>query len=158
MISAAELLIIKNYIRSKKKDSFLKIISIFSFLGISIGVATLIIVMSVMNGFRAELFDKLLKFNPHIIVHSVGNDELSIPKLTQFFNEKKIEVKSIRKVIKAQGLLVSERSNSGIGIIGINKEDLLKDEFIKELSGYEKGSVIIGNALADKLGIAKKPH
>jgi lipoprotein-releasing system permease protein len=155
LISVAELLIIKNYIRSKKKDSFLKIISIFSFLGISIGVATLIIVMSVMNGFRAELFDKLLKFNPHIIVHSVGNDELSIPKLTQFFNEKKIEVKSIRKVIKAQGLLVSERSNSGIGIIGINKEDLLKDEFIKELSGYEKGSVIVGTALADKLGIAK---
>ena len=155
MISAAELLIIKNYIRSKKKDSFLKIISIFSFLGISIGVATLIIVMSVMNGFRAELFDKLLKFNPHIIVHSVGNDELNIPKLTQFFNERKIEVKSIRKVIKAQGLLVSERTNSGIGIIGINKEDLLKDEFIKELSGYDKGSVIIGTALADKLGIAK---
>ena len=126
MISSAEFLIIKNYIRSKKKDSFLKIISIFSFLGISIGVATLIIVMSVMNGFRAELFDKLLKFNPHIIVHSVGNDELNIPKLTQFFNERKIEVKSIRKVVKAQGLLVSERSNSGIGIIGINKEDLLK--------------------------------
>jgi lipoprotein-releasing system permease protein len=111
--------------------------------------------MSVMNGFRAELFDKLLKFNPHIIVHSIGNDELSIPKLTQFFNERNIEVKSIRKVIKAQGLLVSERTNSGIGIIGINKDDLAKDEFIKELSGYGKGSVIIGNALADKLGIAK---
>ena len=153
MISSAELLIIKNYIRSKKKDSFLKIISVFSFLGISIGVATLIIVMSVMNGFRAELFDKLLKFNPHIIVQSISNEELSIPKITEFFNERKIEVKSIRKVIKAQGLLVTERSNSGIGIIGINKEDLAKEEFIKEFSGYEKGSVIIGSALADKLGI-----
>ena len=153
MISSAELLIIKNYIRSKKKDSFLKIISVFSFLGISIGVATLIIVMSVMNGFRAELFDKLLKFNPHIIVQSISNEELSIPKIIEFFNEKKIEVKSIRKVIKAQGLLVTERSNSGIGIIGINKEDLAKEEFIKEFSGYEKGSVIIGSALANKLGI-----
>ncbi|MFM7980525.1 MAG: ABC transporter permease [Candidatus Fonsibacter sp.] len=121
MISSAELLIIKSYIRSKKKDSFLKIISVFSFLGIAIGVATLIIVMSVMNGFRAELFDKLLKFNPHIIVQSISNEELSIPKITEFFNERKIEVKSIRKVIKAQGLLVTERSNSGIGIIGINK-------------------------------------
>jgi len=155
LISAAEFLIIKNYIRSKKKDSFLKIISIFSFLGISIGVATLIIVMSVMNGFRAELFDKLLKFNPHISVHSVGSDDLSITKLSQYFIEKKIEVKSIRKVIKAQGLLVSERTNSGIGIIGINKEDLVKDEFVKELSGFEKGSAIIGASLADKLGIAK---
>ncbi|MFZ9350160.1 MAG: ABC transporter permease, partial [Candidatus Fonsibacter ubiquis] len=153
MISSAELLIIKSYIRSKKKDSFLKIISVFSFLGIAIGVATLIIVMSVMNGFRAELFDKLLKFNPHIIVQSISNEELSIPKITEFFNERKIEVKSIRKVIKAQGLLVTERSNSGIGIIGINKEDLAKEEFIKEFSGYEKGSVIIGSALADKLGI-----
>ena len=91
MISSAELLIIKNYIRSKKKDSFLKIISVFSFLGIAIGVATLIIVMSVMNGFRAELFDKLLKFNPHIIVQSISNEELSIPKITEFFNERKIE-------------------------------------------------------------------
>ena len=89
MISSAELLIIKNYIRSKKKDSFLKIISVFSFLGIAIGVATLIIVMSVMNGFRAELFDKLLKFNPLIIVQSISNEELSIPKITEFFNEKK---------------------------------------------------------------------
>jgi lipoprotein-releasing system permease protein len=69
--------------------------------------------------------------------------------------KEKLKLKALEKVIKAQGLLVSERTNSGIGIIGINKEDLLKDEFIKELSGYEKGSVIIGNALADKLGIAK---
>jgi lipoprotein-releasing system permease protein len=153
LISSAELLIIKSYIRSKKKDSFLKIISVFSFLGIAIGVATLIIVMSVMNGFRAELFDKLLKFNPHIIVQSISNEELSIPKITEFFNERKIEVKSIRKVIKAQGLLITERSNSGIGIIGINKEDLAKEEFIKEFSGYEKGSVIVGSALADKLEI-----
>jgi lipoprotein-releasing system permease protein len=153
LISSAELLIIKSYIRSNKKDSFLKIISVFSFLGIAIGVATLIIVMSVMNGFRAELFDKLLKFNPHIIVQSISNEELNIHKITEFFNERKIEAKSIRKVIKAQGLLVTEISNSGIGIIGINKEDLAKEEFIKDFSGYEKGSVIIGSALADKLGI-----
>ena len=74
MISSAELLIIKNYIRSKKKDSFLKIISVFSFLGIAIGVATLIIVMSVMNGFRAELFDKLLKFIYYLsIVFMIGS-------------------------------------------------------------------------------------
>ena len=44
-----------------------------------------------MNGFRAELFDKLLKFNPHIIVQSISNEELSIPKITEFFSERKIE-------------------------------------------------------------------
>ena len=100
MISAAEFLIIKNYIRSKKKDSFLKIISIFSFLGISIGVATLIIVMSVMNGFRAELFDKLLKFNPHISVHSVGSDDLNITKLSQHFLDKKLKLKVLEKLLR----------------------------------------------------------
>jgi lipoprotein-releasing system permease protein len=157
LISSAEFLIIKSYIRSKKKDSFLKIISIFSFLGISIGVATLIIVMSVMNGFRAELFDKLLKFNPHITVRSVDGD-LNIEKLNQFFSERKIEVKSIKRVIKSQGLLVSDVGNSGIGIVGISKEDLAKDDFfknLKELPNFNKGSVLIGSALADKLGVTK---
>ena len=68
MISKIERLIAFRYLRPKKKEGFLKVISVFSFTGIALGVAILIIVMSVMNGFRTELIKKILGFNPHIIV------------------------------------------------------------------------------------------
>ena len=68
MISKIESIIALRYLKPKKKEGFLKVISIFSFTGIALGVAILIIVMSVMNGFRAELISKILGFNPHIIV------------------------------------------------------------------------------------------
>ena len=68
MISTLEKKITFRYLKPKKKEGFLKVISIFSFTGIALGVAILIIVMSVMNGFRAELIDKILGFNPHIVI------------------------------------------------------------------------------------------
>ena len=68
MISALEKEITLRYLKTRKKDGFLNIISIFSFIGISLGVAVLIIVMSVMNGFRTELINKIVGFNPHVTV------------------------------------------------------------------------------------------
>ena len=68
MISKIENILAFRYLKPRKKEGFLKVISIFSFAGISLGVAILIIVMSVMNGFRTELINKILGFNPHIIV------------------------------------------------------------------------------------------
>ena len=68
MISQLEKEITLRYIRTKKKDGFLNVISIFSFIGISLGVAVLIIVMSVMNGFRTELVNKIVGFNAHAVV------------------------------------------------------------------------------------------
>ena len=68
MISQIERIIAFRYLKPKRKEGFLKVISIFSFTGIALGVAILIIVMSVMNGFRTELINKILGFNPHIIV------------------------------------------------------------------------------------------
>ena len=74
MFNSAERLISFRNLRPKKKEGFLKIISIFSFLGISIGVAILIIVMSVMNGFRAELTNKILGLNPHVTIDPNSNN------------------------------------------------------------------------------------
>ena len=68
MISKLEKKIIFRYLKTKKKDGFVNIISIFSFIGISLGVAVLIIVMSVMNGFRSELINKIVGFNPHVTI------------------------------------------------------------------------------------------
>jgi lipoprotein-releasing system permease protein len=156
LISSAELLIIKNYISSKKKDSFLKIISLFSFLGIAIGVATLIIVMSVMNGFRAELFDKLLKFNSHITVKSYTKDDVNVSKINQYFVDHKLELKSIKKTISSQGLLVTHGRNTGILVVGISKEDLSKEDFAKNILGlnnFKNGSIIVGQSLSNKYGL-----
>ena len=68
MFTKVERLISSRNLRPKKKEGFLKIISIFSFLGIMLGVAILIIVMSVMNGFKTDLTKKILGLNPHIVI------------------------------------------------------------------------------------------
>ena len=70
MISQLEKEITLRFLKARKKDGFLNIISIFSFIGISLGVAVLIIVMSVMNGFRTELINKIVGFNAHITVQT----------------------------------------------------------------------------------------
>ena len=70
MFTKAERLISLRNLRPKKKEGFLKVISIFSFLGIMLGVAILIIVMSVMNGFKNDLTKKILGLNPHVIIES----------------------------------------------------------------------------------------
>ena len=68
MISTLEKEITFRFLKARKKDGFLNVISIFSFIGISLGVAVLIIVMSVMNGFITELIDKIVGFNAHAVV------------------------------------------------------------------------------------------
>ena len=68
MISTLEKEITLRFLKARKKDGFLNVISIFSFIGISLGVAVLIIVMSVMNGFRTELIEKIVGFNAHAVV------------------------------------------------------------------------------------------
>ncbi len=69
-----EWLIASRYLRARRKEGFISVIAGFSFVGIMLGVATLIIVMAVMNGFRNELFAKILGLNGHVIVHKVGDD------------------------------------------------------------------------------------
>ena len=81
MISTLEKEITFRFLKARKKDGFLNIISIFSFIGISLGVAVLIIVMSVMNGFRSELINKIVGFNSHITVKSYDNSGVDLNKL-----------------------------------------------------------------------------
>jgi lipoprotein-releasing system permease protein len=70
MFSRLEFLIAIRYLKSKRKEGFISVIAVFSFIGIMIGVATLIIVMSVMNGFRYELIERILGINSHLTVYS----------------------------------------------------------------------------------------
>ena len=97
MISTLEKEITFRFLKARKKDGFLNVISIFSFIGISLGVAVLIIVMSVMNGFRTELINKIVGFNSHITVKTYGNpiDEKKINKKKFKINFRKYYFKQL---------------------------------------------------------------
>ena len=83
MFTQTERLIAVRNLRPKRKQGFLKIISLFSFLGIMLGVAILIIVMSVMNGFRSDLTDKIIGLNPHLILQF--NNEKDLKNIKKFY-------------------------------------------------------------------------
>ena len=81
MFTYTERLIAIRNLKPKRKQGFLKVISLFSFLGIMLGVAVLIIVMSVMNGFRNDLTDKIIGFNPHLTIHFQNKTKLENIKI-----------------------------------------------------------------------------
>ena len=109
MINSAEILIIKRYLKPKSKDGVLKIISLFSLIGIGLGVATLIIVMSVMNGFRSDLIDKLVSFQPHVSLENIVNYSDVKKNILTISNNSKIKIKDINLVNNSKALLNSKK-------------------------------------------------
>ena len=156
MFTKAERLISLRNLRPKKKEGFLKVISIFSFLGIMLGVAILIIVMSVMNGFKTDLTNKILGLNPHIVIQSNGfriNDKfLSIL-------EKKFKNITISKTFSGEGIVISNNNVKGIIVKGIDKKNQKSLNFLKEnitsgsLKKFEENTAFIGSELAFNLDI-----
>jgi len=157
LISRIERIIAFRYLKPKKKEGFLKVISIFSFTGIALGVAILIVVMSVMNGFRTELINKILGFNPHIIVKPY---------------EKKIDTKSINNLEKikdkilrtaftfsGQGILINKNNTTGILVRSYLQNDIDKIELIKNgiidgsINSFKKNTISIGKELAISLNL-----
>ena len=159
MITQSELLIVKRYLKPKKKEGILKIISIFSFLGIGLGVATLIIVMSVMNGFRSDLIGKLLLFQPHILIYEFDSFEKNKKKIEGILSENKINYQSIKLSYSIQGLVISQGINKGTNIRAISKNHFLSDELIKksiiedEIRNFENNYASIGSNFAVDLGV-----
>ena len=152
MISKLERTIAFRYLKPKKKEGFLKVISIFSFTGIALGVAILIIVMSVINGFRTELIDKILGFNPHIIVKPY---EKEISKnYKNRLNALKDSVSRSTFTFNGQGILISKENTKGILVRSyindeINEITLIKNGIIDgSLSSFKENSMAIGKDLA----------
>ena len=123
MISTLEKEITFRYLKTKKKDGFLNIISIFSFIGISLGVAVLIIVMSVMNGFRTELINKIVGFNAHVTVKPHGNS-INIDKINNHELEKISEDFVFSN--SGEGIIISKEYTKGIVLRGYNEKDFIK--------------------------------
>ena len=157
MISKIERVIAFRYLKPKKKEGFLKVISIFSFLGIALGVAILIIVMSVMNGFRTELVNKILGFNPHIIVKpyekKIDKNEL------KNLEELKDKISRVDFSFNGQAILINKDSTTGVLVRSyfqndIDKIDLIKDGIIDgSLNLFKKGTISIGKELAINLNL-----
>ena len=157
MISKIERVIAFRYLKPKKKEGFLKVISIFSFMGIALGVAILIIVMSVMDGFRTELVNKILGFNPHIIVKPYNKKiiESDLVKL----NELNSYITRTSFTFSGQGILINRENTSGILVRSyknddINKIDLIKNGIIDgNLESFSENTISIGKELAISLDL-----
>ena len=157
MISKIERIIAFRYLKPKRKEGFLKIISIFSFTGITLGVAILIIVMSVMNGFRAELINKILGFNPHIIVKPY--DEKIKKEDIKKLDSLKDKISRTAFTFSGQGILLYKKNTTGILVRSYLRDDIHKVYLIKEgiidgsLSQFDKNTISIGKELAISLDL-----
>ena len=128
MISQLEKKITFRYLKTRKKDGFLNIISIFSFIGISLGVAVLIIVMSVMNGFRTELVNKIVGFNPHVTVKPYEN-KINLEKLNN--NTLNLISKELILSNSGEAIVINKDYTKGIVLRGYNGKDFSKLDVVK---------------------------
>ena len=156
MFTKAERIISLRNLRPKKKEGFLKIISIFSFLGIMLGVAILIIVMSVMNGFKTDLTKKILGLNPHVVIqpNSFQISEDFITKLTQEFEEI-----SLSKTYYGEGIILSKNNAKGVILKGVDRREKKIIEFFENyissgnFKNFDKNKVLIGSEMAFNLNL-----
>ena len=156
MFTKAERLISLRNLRPKKKEGFLKIISIFSFLGIMLGVAILITVMSVMNGFKTDLTNKILGLNPHIVIQPNGFkiDDQYILKLKNDFKEI-----NLSKSFTGEGIVLSNEIAKGVILKGVDKNEKKIEDFFEKfitkgkLNNFDSNSVFIGTELAFDLNL-----
>ena len=151
MISQLEKEITFRFLRARKNDGFLNIISIFSFIGIGLGVAVLIIVMSVMNGFRTELINKIVGFNAHVTVKPYEN-KIDINKI----NNEYLDQISENLILSNSGeaIILDNDSSKGIVLRGYSSQDfpkikIIKDKtFIGNRDNLKKNSISIGKELS----------
>jgi len=139
LISKLEKEVTLRYLKTRKKDGFLNIISIFSFIGISLGVAVLIIVMSVMNGFRTELVEKIIGFNAHAVVKPY---DLPISKE----NLKNIELKTLSNKLlfsnSSEGVLINKDYTKGLQLRGYSINGFEELDIVKNQNFYGNRKLI----------------
>ena len=150
MFTKAERLISLRNLKPKKKEGFLKIISIFSFLGIMLGVAILIIVMSVMNGFKTDLTKKILGLNPHVIIQPNGFeiDKSYISKLRSDFKNV-----SFSRSISGEGIIISNNNAKGAILKGINKSEKKIIEFFENFATKGNLNKLDDNKVLDRKSV-----
>ena len=149
MISQLEKEIIFRFLKARKKDGFLNVISIFSFIGIGLGVAVLIIVMSVMNGFRTELINKIVGFNAHAVVKPYD-------KPLVFMGDKDFAKGIVSN--DGEAVILSKLNTKGILLKGYLKNDFKKLEISNNQKYFgttdlKNNSISVGKDLSFLLNI-----
>jgi lipoprotein-releasing system permease protein len=147
------------YLRARRKEGFISVIAGFSFLGIMLGVATLIIVMAVMNGFRSELLDKILGLNGHLLIQPLESPLTDWDPVA----ERIAQIPGVRlaaPIVEGQALASSPFHSSGVLVRGVRARDLVRLPSIANnikqgtLDGFDDGQgVVIGRRLADALSL-----
>lgn len=157
--SGFEWMLAGRYLRSKRRETFISVISGFSFAGIMLGVATLIIVMAVMNGFRAELLDRILGLNGHLIISPIDGDLTDYADVSARLNGLE-GVKLAIPLIEGQALVSSGSGGSGALVRGIREEDIKRVESVATtlkagtLEGFDTSEgVAIGIRMANSMGL-----
>ena len=152
MISKLENKIAIRYLKTRKKDGFLNVVSIFSFIGISLGVAVLIIVMSVMNGFRAELINKIVGFNSHVVIDSYG--KISGLKFNREFDKL---VHAYIETNYGEAVLINENFTKGLSIRGYKAKEIRKLPIFKNDKNIDNKllgkTIVIGKELGLDLNL-----
>ena len=120
MISNLEKEVTLRYLKTRKKDGFLNVITIFSFVGISLGVAVLIIVMSVMNGFRSDLIKKINGFNSHATIQSY-NGQFNLNKINESYLRNQIDEVMVSN--NGEGIIIKNKITKGVLLRGYKKEE-----------------------------------
>ena len=154
-----EWLLSGRYLRARRKEGFISVIAGFSFLGIMLGVATLIIVMAVMNGFRKELLDKILGINGHLLIQPL-EQPLTDWEVVSERVSKIAGVTLAAPVVEGQALASSPFNASGVLVRGVRAADLAKLPSVAHnirqgtLEGFDEGQgVAVGKRLADQLSL-----
>src|SRR6266481_8559165 len=159
IFNAFERMVAFRYLRARRQEGFVSVIAIFSLLGIALGVATLIIVMSVMNGFRADLLGRILGLNGHLGVYALSGPLADFDAAAQ----KVADVPGIIGVtplIEGQVMATSEAGAAGALVRGIRQDDLrhrpsVADHIVQgSLADFEDDGVAVGDRLARRLGVA----
>ncbi|MGO9356125.1 MAG: ABC transporter permease, partial [Xanthobacteraceae bacterium] len=147
------------YLRARRKEGFISVIAGFSFLGIMLGVATLIVVMAVMNGFRKELLSKILGLNGHLLVQPLESPLTDWKEVAERISAVN-GVRIAAPIVEGQALASSPLKASGVLVRGIRAGDLAKlasvAKNIKQgtLAGFDEGQgIAIGSRLAEQLSV-----
>ena len=155
-----EWLLASRYLRARRKEGLISVIAGFSFLGIMLGVATLIIVMAVMNGFRKDLFAKILGLNGHIVVYRVGQPFTDYPDIARRLATVP-GIKTTIPLVEAQVMVSSNAQALGGLIRGVNEESLKSLRLVARnvrygtIDGFDRQSgIAIGMRLANALRVS----
>ena len=160
MISKSERLLVFKFLFSKKTDGYISVFSLFSIIGISLGVAAIIIVMSVMNGFRIDLTKRIIGLNSHLNIYSFEN-EIQNTQINELINElEKSSFSNYYKLIQTNGLIIKNIKSKGVLIKGYDSYDtnhyisksIIAGELIHKNSSYNNG-ILIGDSLAEELNV-----